>query len=87
MAKQLNLSDYIQMSELANDGHLQKSTLEDSFEALLGAVYLDGGLESARNTIMRLIGNTFGGLDSAQILINAKEGCKSGFKKKLSLKT
>lgn len=74
IAKKLNLSEYIQMSkaELANHGHLRKSTLEDSFEALLGAVYLDGGLESARNIIMLQIKNTFGGLDSAQILINAK---------------
>ena len=88
MAKQLNLSDYIQMSKvvLANVGHLRRSTLEDSFEALLGAIYLDGGLESARNTIMRLIGNTFGGLDSAQILINAKGRLQEWIQEKTEFK-
>lgn len=41
--------------EAAND-HTGKKVHADAFEALIGAVYLDGGLESARRVILKMLG-------------------------------
>jgi len=40
--------------ELRSGGFRRRSILADAFEALLGAVYLDGGLEAARAVVERL---------------------------------
>lgn len=40
--------------EEASGGRHRASTLSDAFEALIGAIYLDGGLEAARAVILRL---------------------------------
>lgn len=43
--------------EKANGGEFRASILEDAFESLIAAVYLDGGFESAKKMIHRLILN------------------------------
>ena len=40
--------------EEASGGRERSSTLSDAFEALIGAIYLDGGLETAREVVLRL---------------------------------
>jgi len=40
--------------ELKSGGHRRSSILADALEAVLGAIYLDGGHESARREILRL---------------------------------
>ncbi len=40
--------------ELRSGGFRRRSILADAFEALLGAIYLDGGLEAARDVVERL---------------------------------
>lgn len=40
--------------ELRSGGFRRRSILADAFEALLGAVYLDGGLDAARGVVERL---------------------------------
>ena len=40
--------------ELRSGGFRRRSILADAFEALLGAIYLDGGLEAARAVVARL---------------------------------
>lgn len=53
-AAALDLGRYILMGrgEEASGGRERTSTLADAFEALIGALYLDGGLEIARNFIL-----------------------------------
>ncbi len=49
IATDLNLGDFIQLGkgEIRTRGRYKKSILSDTYEALLAAVYLDGGFESA----------------------------------------
>jgi ribonuclease-3 len=42
--------------EESTGGRTKKSILADSFEALIGAVYCDGGLDAARRTVLGLFG-------------------------------
>ena len=53
-AATLDLGRYILMGrgEEASGGRERTSTLADAFEALIGALYLDGGLEVAKNFIL-----------------------------------
>lgn len=56
IAVTINLGDFMTMSEAerAAGGAENENILADGMEALLGAVFLDGGLEPAREVIIRL---------------------------------
>lgn len=56
-ARELELGDYIFLGkgETKSGGATRQALLEDSFEALTGAIYLDGGLECAREFVLRFI--------------------------------
>lgn len=53
-AKKLNIGSYLLLGkgEELTGGRERKSILADSFEALISAIYLDGGIESARKFIL-----------------------------------
>ena len=55
-AKSIHLGDYLLMGkgEEASGGRDRPSTLADALESLIGAVYLDSGLSSARAFVLRL---------------------------------
>lgn len=55
VAKVLNLGAYLLLSdgEMEQGGRENPSNLEDACEALLGAVYLDGGMEAVRGLVAR----------------------------------
>lgn len=55
-AIELNLGGRIQVSESQRKHHPEPSDamLEDALEALIGAIYLDGGMEAARDFVLRL---------------------------------
>lgn len=55
IAKELELGKYLKMShgEEEGGGRINPSILADTFEALLGAIYLDTGLESVEQIISR----------------------------------
>jgi len=55
IANEITLGDFLVMGsgELKSGGYRRNSTLADAFEALIGAVYLDGGLEAASRFIKR----------------------------------
>ncbi len=55
-AADLNLGDYVMLGkgEESTGGRRRSSTLADAFEALVGALYLDGGTEAVRQVVMRV---------------------------------
>ena len=54
IAKSHNFSDFLYLgkSELANRGNQRKAILEDAMEAVIAAIYLDGGLKPAKKFII-----------------------------------
>jgi len=54
-SKEWNLSDYVKLgkAEAKMGGRGKESILADAYEAVLGAVYLDGGLEEVRAILNR----------------------------------
>ena len=56
-AKSINLSEYMMMGkgETSTGGQHRASTLADGMEALLGAIYLDGGFEKACGVVSILV--------------------------------
>jgi ribonuclease-3 len=57
VAKEINLGNYLFLSkgEEAGGGRSNSSLLADTFEALLGAIYLDKGLEAASKLVEKLL--------------------------------
>lgn len=60
-AEVLNLKRYLIMGkgERTNDGRGRESILSDLFEALVGAIYLDGGLHAAREFLFAKLQGQF----------------------------
>ena len=73
-ARRLGLGDYLIMShgEELSGGRARPSSLADTFEALLGAIFLDGGFAAAREFIVRCFRDAFGELTEIPNLENPK---------------
>jgi ribonuclease-3 len=73
-AAAIGLGGHLMMGrgEDASGGRTRASTLADSLEALVGAVYLDGGYESARDFILREAEADFARMASEPEEINPK---------------
>ncbi|MCG7873237.1 MAG: ribonuclease III [Candidatus Thiodiazotropha lotti] len=56
VAREFKLGDYLKLGqgELRSGGQSRDSILADSFEAVLAAVYLDGGYEATRSVILKI---------------------------------
>ncbi len=56
LARELQLGHYVKLGggEMKSGGHRRDSILSDTMEAVLGAVFLDGGYEPAKQLIQRL---------------------------------
>lgn len=56
-AKEIELGNYILLGkgEERMNGRKKPSILADAFEALIGAIYLDGGLECARDFVLEFV--------------------------------
>jgi ribonuclease-3 len=70
----LGLGEHLILSrgEELHGGRDRPSALADTFEAVVGAIFLDGGFEAAREFILREFGTAFGALSSIPILENPK---------------
>ncbi|MEE1330858.1 MAG: ribonuclease III, partial [Acutalibacteraceae bacterium] len=56
-SRELNLGDYLMLGkgEEKGGGRERDSILADAFEAVLAAIYLDGGMEPARRHVMNFV--------------------------------
>ena len=74
IAAALSLGEVLQLGagELRSGGFRRQSILADAFEALCGAVYLDGGLPAARQIVESLIEPRIAQLPAAARLKDAK---------------
>ncbi|MBD3401945.1 ribonuclease III [candidate division GN15 bacterium] len=57
VAREIGLNTCVLLSpeEIRSGGHSRNSIIADAFEAVIGAVYLDGGYDCARDVVLRLI--------------------------------
>ena len=74
IAEGLGFSERLRLGpgELRSGGFRRRSTLADAFEAVLGAVYLDGGLEAARRVLEPLYRERLAALKAAPLPKDAK---------------
>lgn len=70
----MNLGAHLMMGrgEDASGGRTRASTLADAFEALIGAMYLDGGYEVTRDFILRETDEAFAAIERKPEEINPK---------------
>ena len=73
-ARRLGLGQHLIVSrgEEVSGGRERQSALADAFEALLGAIFLDGGYDEARGFILRCFRDAFGELTEIPNLENPK---------------
>ena len=59
IANELRVDNFLLMSvaELKNSGNQRSSTLEDATEAIIGAIFLDGGIGEAKKCILNWFGD------------------------------
>ena len=74
IARELELGEHVLLGpgELKSGGFLRDSILADALEAIIGAVFLDGGFECARSLVERLTAQRITDLPDAEELKDAK---------------
>jgi ribonuclease III len=73
-SRRLAVGEFLIMSrgELSHGGQERASSLADAYEALTGAIFLDGGYEAAREFVLRCFRDSFGEFNSLPNLSNPK---------------
>jgi ribonuclease III len=73
-ARRFELGEFLILSrgEESSGGREKQSALADAFEAVLGAMFLDGGFEAARDFILKCFGDAFGHLTRIPNIDNPK---------------
>jgi ribonuclease III len=74
IAREIGLDSCLRLgaNEDATGGRSRDAALEDAFEALVGAVYLDGGFEGARRAVLGVFGDLGGRLAALEGHANPK---------------
>lgn len=74
LANSLNLGSFIQLSysEEQNNGRKKASILSDAFEALMGAIYLEKGLEQVRKIALPLLEKNFPDISQSGLFCDYK---------------
>jgi len=69
LAETIQLGDFLRLSrgEEKTGGRRKKAILADSYEAIIGAVYLDGGVESASAFVDRQVGEFLERMDLQEL--------------------
>ncbi len=65
VAREFGLGDVLKLgrSEMISGGRRKEALLGDALEAVIAAIYLDGGFDAARNVVLRLWGARIAGVD------------------------
>jgi len=73
-ARRFNVGQFLILSrgEESSGGREKQSALADAFEAILGAIFLDGGFEAAREFILKSFCDSFGELARIPNIDNPK---------------
>jgi ribonuclease-3 len=60
-AKELGIGELLMLGkgEEANGGRNRPSILSDAMEAIIGSIFLDGGMDEAQGFIMQILGDTY----------------------------
>ncbi len=82
-ARALSLGEDLRLgrSEQMSGGRKKDSVLADTYEAVLAAIYLDGGMEPARKFVMNTLGHMIGDTSYAEIE-NYKSEIQSYYQKR-----
>lgn len=74
LARALQLGEVLHLgeSELKSGGFRRDSIIADALEALIGAIYLDGGFEAARTAVLRLYATLLSNLPDPDTLKDPK---------------
>lgn len=74
LAAELKLGDYIKLGEgeMKSGGFNRDSILADALEAILGAIYLDGGYEACAAAVLQICGPVIAGLPAVDELKDPK---------------
>ena len=74
VARQLDLGEHVRLGpgELKSGGFLRDSILADALEAVIGAVFLDGGFDAAHGLVERLMDERIHALPDAEALKDPK---------------
>lgn len=69
LAESVRLGDFIRLSrgEEKTGGRTKRAIIVDAYEAIIGALYMDGGVEAASDFVGRQIGEFLEGLDVKQL--------------------
>ncbi len=70
LAKSLHFGDFLRLGhgEEKDGGRSKKSIMANVFEAVIAAIYLDGGMKSAREFIVRVYGDAIEQIDKEGLL-------------------
>ncbi|MGN6642670.1 MAG: ribonuclease III [Verrucomicrobiota bacterium] len=69
---QLGQELIVSRGEELHGGRERTSAIADAYEAVLGAIFLDGGFEAAQAVVLRQFENTFGAVPAIPMLENPK---------------
>ena len=74
LAKNINLNEFVLMSdeELSRDGNLRKAALADTYESIIGAIFLDQGYSESKKTILNLFKNELNNLKNIKTFKDPK---------------
>lgn len=74
IARELNLSQWLNLGpgEMKSGGNRRDSILEDVVEAIIGAIYLDGGIKPCKEFVLRILAARLKQVDPAKALKDPK---------------